>query len=165
MRYSLARVCAVFIITLAFTYANAQTEPGCIVGCDAAQHPIERLTPHEYIDLVNEFANSPDPELASALEALLFYGEQSRAFVKSLGLAGLEETRRELLNRELAKTHVLLYVRLVDERGRVRALIDGAMMRIGEKTHMHSDLTDDLQALEVSGTVHRTGLRHIWTRL
>jgi hypothetical protein len=138
---------------------------GCQTGCSISSHPIEPLTATEYMHFVERFANGVGDERDSALETLLFHGEQSRRFMDKLGVSGLDEEQSKFLRRELSRTHARMWLRLVDENGIVRAKIDGARMPIGKKEHVAITQTDNLQPPEASGTVHRTGLHHLWTRI
>ena len=140
--------------------------PGdCVAGCSIANHPIESLTESEYLDLVEKFANGTGPSGVDALETLLFHATDTRAFIEQSGTSGLAGEKKTLLERELAKTHVRLWLRLVDDDGVVRAKIDGERFPIGERTHLRVASTENLPAPEISGTVHRTGLHHLWTRM
>ena len=70
-----------------------------------------------------------------------------------------------MLERELDRRHALLSVRLVDAAGKERLRLGPTRVPLGEKQHRLAEDTTDLQAPEVSGTVRRVGLHHLWTRL
>ena len=82
-----------------------------------------------------------------------------------IGAPQLGATETSILRDELSKTHVRLWLRIVDQDGIVRAKIDGAPLPISQKTHLHMTDTRDLPTPEVSGTIYRTGLHHLWTRI
>ena len=99
-----------------------------------------------------------------ALEELLFHGERSRALLAQHGSWPLDATRAGFLETQLTSTHALLEVRLIDAHGVERMRLDPARFRLGERQHVHADQLVQLQPVEVSGTVKRVGLHHIWTR-
>ena len=140
-------------------------EPGCQAGCSISSHPVEPLTRPEYLNLLQTFASGDAESRVAALETLLFYGRDVREWIEGPDGQILSEDQTVLLREELSKTHVRLWLRLVDDNGVVRGKIDGARMPISEKTHVHMTDTSDLPAPEVSGTVYRTGLHHLWTRI
>ena len=140
-------------------------QEGCAAGCAIGNHPIEPITEGEYRSLLGSLANGSAKERHDALETLLFHGREARGYVDRLGTDPLSSEQARGLRRELAKTHVRLWLRLVDERGVVRAQIDGEVFPIGERTHMAFTDSKDLQLPEASGTIHRTGLHHLWTRM
>ena len=142
---------------------HADTE-GCGAGCELINHPIEPLSSDEYFDLLGAFASDDRATHIEAFEELLFHGGQVRSFVAATGTPMLGSGHASLLRRELSKTHVRLWMRLVDDEGVVRGSIDGVSFPIGEKTHVHM-ATQNLDPLEASGTIHRTGLHHLWTRM
>ena len=142
------------------------TDPaGCQAGCSISNHPIEPLTRPNYLDLVRTYADGEGEARESALETLLFHGSQVRDWIADVGAPLLDDEDMTFLRGELSKTHIRFFLRLVDENGVVRGKIDGARVAIGEKTHLHMADTQDLQPPEVSGTVYRTGLHHLWARI
>jgi len=137
----------------------------CQAGCSTSSHPIDPLTRPEYLHLLDTFTNGNGESRASALETLLFYGHHVRDWIDGADGQRLSDEDESFLCDELAKTHVRLWMRLVDGKGIVRAKVDGVRVPIGSKSHVHMTDTHDLQAPEVSGTVYRTGLHHLWTRI
>lgn len=140
-------------------------EPGCQAGCSITNHPIEPLTDSDYHSLIRSVAVGNDAEREHALETLLFHGPQVGDLIDRLGTGPLADSEVETLRYELSKTHVRLWMRLVDQKGVVRASIENERFPIAEKTHVHFPDTRDMDALKVSGTIFRTGLHHLWTRM
>jgi len=137
---------------------------GCEAGCSTSNHPVEPLTRVEYLHLLDNYAKGEDRVRTAALETLLFHGFQIAGWVENdKNLLASDDAAR--LTNELAKTHVRVWMRIVDDNGTVRARIDGERFPIGEKQHVHMTDALDLPAPEISGTVHRTGLHHLWTRM
>jgi len=141
------------------------SDPGCQAGCSITNHPIEPLTDSDYHSLIRSVAVGSDTEREYALETLLFHGPQVTDLIDRLGTDPLADPEVEALRHELSKTHVRFSIRLVDQEGVVRAGIENERFPIAEKTHVHFPDTRDMDALEVSGTIFRTGLQHLWTRI
>ena len=138
---------------------------GCQAGCSTANHPVRDLTEPEYRAHLAQWVSAQGEESTAALETLLFHGRQARRFVSDLGLVDLPVERASFLLRELSRTHARVWLRLVDDHGVIRASVDGARFPIGEKEHVPVTSSVRLQPPEISGTVHRTGLHHLWTRI
>lgn len=144
----------------------------CKTGCSVGNHPIEPLAEGEFLGLVEGLADDdlPETERTRALEMLLFHGARTRELIAKHGLDALEPSLADSLRRELSRTHARLSLRIIDEHDVVRAVLDEARMPVGVKEHVHVSAADPsapdaLQPFEVSGTVHRTGMRHLWARL
>lgn len=144
----------------------AEPGPGgeCATGCAAAPADTEALAPAEFRRLLAAFAAEPMSEESPALETLLFHGAESARLLAEEGPGLLDSRRLAFLERELGRTHVRLAVRVVDERGVERMRLGPRRLPWGEKQHLHPDRTTDLQPPELSGTVRRVGLHHLWTR-
>ena len=137
----------------------------CATGCAVGNHPITPLTTAERWTFLADL-ESPDAAARElALDTLLFHGDATRHFLASEDAARVDPAIADRLQRELAFTHARVWVRVVDEQDVVRAAIDGALFPIGRKEHVHASTTSALQSPEVSGTVHRTGAKHLWARL
>ncbi len=145
--------------------AESDSPKGCQTGCSISSHPVEPLIRTEYLDLVRTYASRDAETRLSALETLLFHAPRTRQFMDDIGTPQLGATEASILREELSKTHVRLWLRIVDQDGTVRAKIDGALFAISQKTHIHMTSTRDLSPPEVSGTIYRTGLHHLWTRI
>ncbi len=136
----------------------------CATGCAAVPAPAAELDADEFRALVARLAREPLAAGSVALETLLFHGARTRELVAELGLAGLDAERAAWLERELARTRALLRVRLVNDAGHERAVLE-ARVPLDEKQHLFPELTHDLQPPEISGTVRRVGVDHLWARL
>jgi hypothetical protein len=139
--------------------------PTCATGCAAAQDTLPALTAFEYARLLELMRAEPLTGDNEALETLLFHGERTRELMEAHGTEELDEEQNAFLERELARDHVRLEVRLVTEDGRERAHLGPVRVPLGEKQHLHPENTTDLTPPEISGTVRRVGLNHLWTRL
>ena len=139
----------------------------CATGCAAVPAPDLDLGRSEFERLVRDFGREPLTG-GPALETLLFHGASARGWIDYLGSAALEPLgaeRAALLTAELDRDQALLSVRVTDADGNERFTLDRVRVPLAEKQHLHPDAALDLQLPEVSGTVQRVGLNHLWTRL
>lgn len=139
-------------------------EEVCATGCSAVPALDKNLSADEFERLLAAFATQPMSGESGALEALLFHGPSALALLDNLG-GELDAEREAFLRGELARTRASLDVRIIDETGAERLHLGETSIPLGEKQHLHPHETNDLQPPEVSGTVHRVGLEHLWARL
>ena len=137
---------------------------GCAAGCAAIPIPSPDLTHEEFEDLLVRLATEPLTEMSPALETLLFHGAKAARHLATYGAAVLDDARARFLEEELARQEIWVAMRVVDEKGTVRARMAPTRIPLGERRHLHVDEATDLQPPEFSGTVRRVGLNHIWTR-
>ena len=153
------------LLEIAPPEAQETLKEACAAGCSVGSHPITPLAASEYREHLQALAQGPEDTRTKALETLLFHGPQVRELTRELGLAPLAGEPAARLRRELARTHARLWLRVVDEQGEVRAAVDGERFPIGRKEHVHASVARNLQPPEISGTIQRTGLHHLWTRI
>jgi hypothetical protein len=160
-----APVSGAFLDSDVHKQAGPRSDEVCATGCSVGNHPVAPLSPEELAGLFDVFSSAHGKTRESALDTLLFHGGQVRESIDELGAELLSPDQAAFLRRELDKTHARVWMRIVDEHGIMRASVDGHRFPIGTKEHVHLDKTHDLPAPEISGTVHRTGLHHLWTRI
>lgn len=136
----------------------------CASGCAVSNHPTAKLTPADFRRLMSEFAVEPLEPAGPALDALLYYGRQTRAFVEQFGTSPVSDARAAVLGRELARAHARISFRVVDERGIVRTHMPPTRVPL-DRRHVFEMEVNGLQPLETSGTVKRVGLDYLWTRI
>jgi len=138
----------------------------CATGCAAASSGREQLSPGGFERLLASWAeDGATPKGAQALDTLLFHGDRTAQLGAQLGYGSLTPERASLLRQELGRRHALLSVRLVNASGAERLYLGPARVPLGEKQHIIATRTSDLQPPEVSGTVRRVGVDHLWARL
>jgi hypothetical protein len=96
-----------------------------------------------------------------ALDSLLFHREDTLRWMANNSLPKPWAT---FLARELSRTHAIIEMRLIDDKGVVRAHLPSTDVPLGVKTHSGFARRLDLQPFEISGTVLRVGLYHLWSR-
>ncbi len=138
--------------------------PSCATGCAAIATPEKTLSLEEYELLLQRFAAEPPSAESAALEALLFHGAEARRLLAQHGPGPLDRERAALLGRELARRRVLLSLRLVGEEGVVRASFGPRSVPLDDRRHLAMTEATDLSLPEISGSVRRVGLNHLWTR-
>ena len=136
----------------------------CASGCALSNHPTEKLNHETFRKLMVECGQSPLDENNKAFEALLYYGRQTREFLEQDGFSPLMTSQARTLNRELLRTHALISIRVIDERGEVRSSISQTRVPF-DRRHVFDMETNNVQPLVTSGTVKRVGVHHMWTRL
>jgi hypothetical protein len=137
----------------------------CKTGCAAQPDAAAGLTPTRFRALLAAWALVPLDEEDEALETLLFHGSHTVRLLEELGAPTLDDAHRAHLERELARDRAWLEVRMVNDEGVERLHLEPTLVPLGEKQHLFPENTLDLTPPEVSGTVHRVGVRHLWTRL
>lgn len=135
----------------------------CASGCLPSKHPTPVLAEAAYRALLARYAVEP-AEGGPALDELLYYGRQTRELALRHGTGPLDRERAALLARELARTHVVVEFRVVDERGTVRVRLPPTRVPL-EIRYEYDMEVQDLQPVVTSGTVKRVGLKHLWQRL
>lgn len=137
----------------------------CATGCSSAADGSLPLAASEYLALLERWATGSADAATLAFETLLFHGEHTRELVDLLGTPGLDEALAETLRAELARTRAWLSVRFVADDGGEPLVLDPTLVPLGIKQHLWPRTTAGLAPPEVSGTVHRVGRDHLWTRL
>ena len=136
----------------------------CASGCAASSHPTTELTQIHFKELLEKFAVEPMTEKSESLEELLYFGRQTQRWIAKNGTGPLNSERVAFLRKELSRTHVLVSFRIVDENGVVRTSMPPTRVPL-DRRHVFKMEVKDLPPLITSGTVKRTGLHHLWTRL
>ena len=137
---------------------------GCAAGCAALPLPESGLSPLEFDALLEKAASQPLDGENLAFETLLFHGNESLRWLDRRGHGPLGADGEALLRAELSRTHVWVGMRVIDESGVVRASLPAARVPLGERRHIRMKSSERLELPEVSGTVRRVGLHHLWTR-
>lgn len=146
-------------------HTSRNPEETCATGCAAVQDGGPVLSEEEYRVLVDDFTQGVFDVRNAALDALLFHGSRTRDLVDRLGTGALDDVSRDMLDAELARTHAFLSVRLVAEDGTERVRLDRARIPLGEKQHLFPETAVGIPAPEISGTLQRVGVSHLWARL
>jgi hypothetical protein len=137
----------------------------CASGCDVKPKSVQRRLSDEEIDERLALVDAtPVGSESDALDELLFYGAQVRARLGAEDAPTLSAAWHAFLTRELRRTYAVIEMRVVDENGEVRAWMAERRVPLGVKQHLHLD-DKRLPGLEASGTVLRTSLYHLWTRI
>ncbi len=138
---------------------------GCGAGCAAVPEDTDRLAPAEIEELLEKYSRERIDAASPTLETLLFHAEEVREYLAYSDDTALDAERGAFLDHELARTHATIELRVVDAEGVERMRLTPHDVPLGEKQHLHADETECFQPPEVSFTVRRVGLAHLWTRL
>lgn len=139
----------------------------CVGSCAFVHDAPPELDAARYQALVKAFASEPMAAGSEALEEILFHHVAARALVARLGTDPLDPERAAFLRRELGQERAWIDMRVVDADGVERIRLRPNHVLMDHKQHLFPAAADlvRMQELEVSGTVRRVGLDHLWTRL
>ena len=148
---------------------RAHSEPhghqACATGCAVSHHPTPRLTRDRCRALLAEYQQTPFALESASLDALLYYGAQTRFQLRQASLRDLLDAKHlTFLERELSRERAIVSLRLIDQHGNVRAECPATEVPQHVRQVFKCDVYD-LQPLVSSGTVKRVGKNHIWQRL
>lgn len=135
----------------------------CASGCSLSRHPTTTLTRDYFRELITELPNGEMDQSNESLETLLYFGAQTIAQISEGGFE-LDSAWRDFLQKQLARTHASVQIRVVDENGVVRSWLTPTSVPL-DRRHVFEMETDNVQPLVTSGTVKRVGLNHVWARL
>lgn len=149
------------------TYSSKPKSPDqlCQTGCAVSKRPQGPLPLTRYREMLTRYARVPAGSENKALEMLLYFANQSRQHLKKHGVAGLPPAHKRQFLKELAKTHALIWVRVIDDKGVVRVKMGPKRVEVGHHFHLHADQTVSIQKPDFGGRVERVGLRHLWVRI
>lgn len=137
---------------------------GCAAGCSVAGPPVATISPVEIASCLEHLAGWKAGETSLALETLLFHAGEVIPYVRSHGLGTLETGQAAFLKKELARDEARIVLRIIDAEGVERLRMD-RRVPIGEKQHLHPGDAVGFHPPEISFTIHRVGLHHLWSRL
>jgi hypothetical protein len=139
--------------------------PDCVGSCalPGGHAEAEELSESAFLGWLTQWAEEPIGEPTLALETLLFHGHRSEELLKEHG-DRLDVEHREYLVRELSRHTVHMSMRLIDEHGVVRGVLDSGGFPLKEKQHLVFADTGSLGWLETGGKIKRVGLGHLWSR-
>ena len=158
---------AVALIALTSGIARAgepPAEPKCAAGCSVASPPTAILSSSEIASCLEKIANQPVGSPSLELETLLFHASRVIPHLHEKGHGPLKSEQAQFLKRELARTHAEVELRIVDADGKQRMRFE-RQVPIGEKQHLHAKQAQGFAPPEISFTIHRVGLNHLWSRL
>jgi hypothetical protein len=154
-------LCALALASL----SSAAFASPCKTGCAIAKHGDGPLADEELAAWLDAYQQSEALAASVALETLLYHGAQVRAFVQTKGAKVLDDAHRAKLNQELQRVYAVVEARLVNDEGEVVSHLKPTEVRLGEKAHLYVPGMKDRPPFEISGTVMRVGVAHLWARL
>jgi hypothetical protein len=135
----------------------------CTTSCSLAHHPIDDFTAYDFEKTLQGYALQPASEVSDELEKLLFYGIDTKKYLKDVGHGALPPAHLAYLESELTRDHAIVELRMVDDNEVVRVTYGPTSVPLGAKQHL-APAGKDLQAMEFNGTVMRTGVNYLWAR-
>ena len=144
-------------------------EPGCAAGCSAASAPVLSVGPERIREMLAALAKRPAGEDCGELDEVLFAWKDVAPWIEANGPGPLGKKWQEFIRRELARREVRLSVQVGEINGPKGSKTLGfqldRVIAIGKRTHVRPDRCEGLRPPQVTLTVERTGLHHLWTRL
>ena len=137
--------------------------PDCAGGCSAAAPAEEALGADRLSSLFGALADQPPGAPCPELDEILFAGVEAAAYLEDRK-PRLDPAWARFLSVELARQDVRVQVRVKGEDGSTGIRVD-KVVRLGKRTHVAPEHTRGLTPPEVTLTVRRVGLHHLWTRL
>ena len=137
----------------------------CKTGCAVAKHGDGPLDKEELIEWLQAYQDSDVRSVSIALETLLYHGRQVREFLANHKHTPMDNEHRANLEDELSKQYAIVEARLVNDQGEVVAHLTPTQVKLGEKAHLYVPGQGDRLPFEISGTVMRVGVKHLWARL
>lgn len=144
-----------------------QGSPGveaCITGCAAVPDTAGDLQPSEITRCLAAVATQGIGVASIELETLLFHADDVRDYTHRYGFAPLDPALTAFLRDELDLRNALVSLRITDTEGVERIAFEQTVP-IGAKQHLPADEGTDITPPELSFTVQRVGLYHLWTRI
>ena len=135
----------------------------CHGGCAAVKAHVDHLEEAELEKLIEALATQEIGEESEELDSLLYYWREAEPHLKEHGRGSLSEVQYTYLLGELARHAVTIHIRIIGDDKDTRIELTHRLT-FGRRTHMHPDLTKGVQTPEITGTVQRVGLNHIWAR-
>lgn len=137
----------------------------CATGCSAATTPTNQLSEHDFLVHLDSWAREELHGDSLDLDTLLFHRARSLELLQKFGTRALSSAHEAHLRRELSRDRALLEVRLMAQSGEVLMHLLPRSIPLGEKQHIEPEVCADFTPPEISGTIRRTGQKHLWARL
>ena len=137
--------------------------PDCAGGCSAAAPDEEPLGRDRLSSLFGALSNQPPGTPGAELDEILFAGVEAAAHLENENLR-LDPAWTRFLKAELERQEARIQVRMEGEDGSMAIRVD-KIVHLGKRTHVAPERTRGLTPPEVTLTVRRVGLHHLWIRL
>ena len=133
---------------------------GCATSCAIEE---KHISQEEWLKTLDVWSTQEVGISTKELDTLLFYAKDSLGWLPVFGTE-LGDLHYTFLEAELRRNLVDIEMRLVDEFGMVRGVLDSSPFHLKEKQHLVFSKTKSLGWLETGGKVKRVGLGHLWSR-
>ena len=133
---------------------------GCASSCAVEE---KHISQEDWLSALDVWSTQEIGASTKELDTLLFYAKDSLAWLPVFG-SELDDVHYAFLDSELRRNSVEIEMRLIDEFGTVRGVLDSPPFHLKEKQHFVLTKTKTLGWLETGGKVKRVGLAHLWSR-
>ena len=133
---------------------------GCATSCALEEKSIDQ---DEWLMALDTWSKQEVGVSTKALDTLLFYANDTKNWLPVFG-SDLDDEHYFFLFAEIQRNLVDIEMRVVDENGAVRGLLESNPFHLKKKQHIAFSSTGSLGWLETGGKVKRVGLSHLWSR-
>jgi len=141
-------------------FSGERSTGGCATSCALEEHSI---TQEEWLQSLDAWAKQEVGISTKELDTLLFYAKETQNWLAVYGDT-LDDEHYFFLFSEIQRNLVDIEMRLIDENGVVRGLLESNPFHLKKKQHISFSSTGSLGWLETGGKVKRVGLAHLWSR-
>lgn len=138
---------------------------GCQGGCALVRDPHDSPSPEKVEEYFTAVGKTPVGSESDALDQLLFHDEEARARLAEPKPLPVSRAWDGWLRRELSRRQATFGLRIIDEHGKVRALVPDTAMALGRKLHMQVDDGDGTGPFNANGTLVRVSRDRLWIRM
>ena len=147
-------------VTDAIVVGGERSSGGCAASCALEESSINQ---EEWLQALDKWATQEVGVSTKALDTLLFYATDTKNWLPVYG-GDLDDEHYFFLFAEIQRNLVDIEMRLVDENGVIRGLLESNPFHLKKKQHISFSSTGSLGWLETGGKVKRVGLGHLWSR-
>jgi hypothetical protein len=147
------------------SFSSGTRSRSCQGGCTLVRDPHDAPSPEKIEALLGEVTKTPVGSESDALDQLLFHDEEARARLAEAKPLPVTPEWDRWLRRELSRRQASFGLRIIDERGKVRAQVPDTAMALGQKLHMQVDDGVGTGPFNANGTLVRVSRDRLWIRM
>jgi hypothetical protein len=136
----------------------------CQGGCAFTRNKADDLGDEKIDALFAKVSKDAVGAESESLDMLLFHDGEVRAHLAH-SRGKLPPAWEAWLGRELDRQSAFFSLRIVDEQGKIRAVVPETRMALGVKLHMEVTDGDRTGPFNANGTIVRVGRDHLWIRM
>jgi hypothetical protein len=138
---------------------SAGLQVACSTSCAMGEPTVQTASQDAIAAWLQTWSKEPVDAPSDALDALLFFADDTAAALPS---PMLTPAHQAFLTRQLARNQATVEMRLIDDTGKIHAILAPQQIALSEKQHLV--FQSELGHLLTAGQVRRVGLNHLWSR-